>query len=186
MSKNAQLLIGFPEERHELGRQFVPTRALLKHRLCNSLFRKIFYVNRFFPELVGEPVRVGITRVASGMAVPGGNEIWLNPIRSSYHTIAHELVHLLQGRFGVPRGEKSCDLFALAKHWTLNDTPPYYLKVPAEFLDCDGRILPEFAKLIHTVAKRALDLRQSGTRNYIAFFENTVKEFATGDLVRNF
>lgn len=155
---------------------FLVTRPLLKHPLCKSVLKKLAYVRRFFPDLGTTTIRVGLTRVASGMAVPGGDEIWLNPHRISYHTIAHEFTHLVQGRRGVPTGERSCDLYSLARHWTLNDTPPYYVRIPGTFVDESGRIGPRYARLIYDVAKRALELRRGGKRNYVAFFE---KQLAT-------
>ncbi|MDH3215323.1 MAG: hypothetical protein OEN01_03410 [Candidatus Krumholzibacteria bacterium] len=153
---------------------FVATRPLKKHPLRNSVLRRLSFVRRFFPELGGRSIRVGLTRVASGMAIPGGDEMWLNPNQVSYHAIAHEFVHLLQGRHGIPSGERSCDLFSLARHWTLNDTPPYYLRIPEGFVDKSGRIKSPHARTIYEVARRAVDLKQRGTRQYIAFFEKTL------------
>ncbi|UCG51177.1 MAG: hypothetical protein JSW58_13400 [Candidatus Latescibacterota bacterium] len=155
--------------------QFVITRPLLKHRLRNSLLRKLYYVRRFFPELDGKTIRVGLTRVASGMAVPGGNELWLNPAQTSHHSLAHELVHLLQGTNDIPTGERSCDIFALARHWTLNDSPPYYVRLPAEFQTTGGKIRPEYAKLIYSIARRAVEMRKRGSRRYISYFEKTLE-----------
>jgi hypothetical protein len=144
--------------------------------LRNSVIKKLTYVRRYFPELEGRTIRVGLTRVAIGMAVPGGDELWLNPGQLSFHTITHELIHLLQERGRVPSGERSCDLYSLARHWTLNDTSPYYVRIPADCIDPDGKISPDKARLIHSVATRALDLRERGTRNYIAYFEKTMEE----------
>jgi Zn-dependent peptidase ImmA (M78 family) len=109
------------------------------------------------------------------MAVPGGNELWINPAQTSYHTLAHEFVHLLQGSYNIPTGEKSCDVYAMARHWTLNDAQPYYVRVPTVFLSADGMIRPECARLIFTVARQSIEKRNSGLRNYIAYFEKTLK-----------
>ena len=155
---------------------FEPTRVLRRHRGCNNLLKRLAYVRRYFPELDGYRIRVGLTRVASGMAVPGGYELWFNPREVSYHTIAHEFVHLLQRQHGVPSGERSCDIYSLARHWTLNDAAPYYVRIPRRMYDDDGNIEPEDAKLIYDVAAQALDLRRSGLRNYIAFFERTLSD----------
>ncbi len=154
--------------------QFVVTRPLLKHRMRDGLLRKLHYVRRFFPELEGKTIRVGLTRVASGMAVPGGNELWVNPAQTSYHTLAHEFVHLLQGNGDIPAGERSCDIYAMARHWTLNDTPPYYVRMPPGFLTDGGKIRPEFARLICRIARQAVDMRKGGVRNYISYFEKTI------------
>jgi hypothetical protein len=134
-------------------------------------------VRRFFPELRDVTIKVGITRAASGMAVPGGYEIWLNPNHPSYHTIAHEMVHLLQMRDpDIPQGERSCDVFSLARDWTLNDVNPSYVKVPASLLTPDASLRPEGARLVHRVAADAVARRANGLRNYIAYFESRLRE----------
>jgi hypothetical protein len=104
--------------------------------------------------------------------------VWFNPGQVSFHTIAHEFVHLLQGRDDVPGGERSCDLFSLARDWTLNDTAPSYVRVPVEFPDMWGHIQPPQAQLICDTARRAIDLKRAGMRNYIAYFEKTLKSVA--------
>jgi hypothetical protein len=155
---------------------FVFTRPLLRHRHLNGLIRKLRYVRRFFPELDGKTLKVGITRAASGMAVPGGNELWINPAQTSYHSLAHEFVHLLQGTHGVPKGERSCDVFALARHWTLIDSPPFYVRLPSEFHTSGGKVRPECAMLVYSIARRAVEKRRTGFRNYIAYFEKALEQ----------
>jgi hypothetical protein len=156
------------------------TRALRSHRACNRVLERVRYVRRFFPELDGVALRVGLTRAASGMAVMGGNEIWLNPNRPSYHTIAHELVHLLQDRgHDIPQGERSCDLFSLARDWTLNDVTPSYVRIPATLQLPDGGLKPDGARLVHTLATEAIARRRDGLRTYIAWFEKRLRELST-------
>ncbi len=155
------------------------TRALRSHRSCNRTLEKVRYVLRYFPEFGERGIKVGLTRAASGMAVPGGFEIWLNPFRVAHHTIAHELVHLLQRTGGcVPQGERSCDLFSLARHWTLNDVAPSYLKMPARLVETDGTLLPETARVVYEAAAEAVELRQKGLRRYIAWFEERLRAAA--------
>jgi hypothetical protein len=153
---------------------FRATRPLLKHRQCKAVLVKLDYVRRFFPELRDRTLCVGLTRVACGMAVPGGSEIWFNPSRISYHTIAHELIHLLQGTGDIPRGERSCDLYALARHWTLNDRPPFYLRVPESLTVANGTLASVYGRWFYDVAREAIELRRKGLRTYIAYFEQTV------------
>lgn len=172
-----QLALPFRED-PLVGSGFTLTRPLRKHHGCAQLLRKLHYVRQFFPELDSRLIRVGLTGVASGMAIAGGHELWFNPARVSYHVIAHEFTHLLQGANGMPHGEKSCDVYALARHWTLNDTAPYYVRVPASLQDTCGKYTPTTAKLICDTAKRAVELRASGTRHYIALFERTLQESA--------
>lgn len=150
----------------------IASTVLRKHRLKNDVLRGVEYVRRYFPELDGETVTVGITKAASGMAIPGGKRIWLNPSRLSYHTISHELMHLLQCRdLGIPAGEKACDVFSLARHWTLNDERPSYVRFPRRIVNEKGRISEDSAKLIFAVARDAVIQRSRGLRNYISFFE---------------
>jgi len=176
MSNDPQLALPFDPATAAEGGRIIATRPLLQHRGFNTVMKKLHYVRRYFPELSSQTIKVGLTRTASGMAIAGGNEVWLNPNRISYHTIAHEFVHLLQGRHSVPGGERSCDVFALARHWTLNDTAPYYVKVPPGLLDLWGKLPPDSAKLVYDVASRAIEMRKSGTRNYIAYFEKALRE----------
>jgi hypothetical protein len=153
----------------------VASRVLQKHRLRNDVLRRVQYVRRYFPELEGETITVGLTRAASGMAIPGGTRIWLNPSRLSYHTIAHELIHLLQCRdLGIPSGEKACDVYSLARHWTLNDERPSYIKTPRRIGDDNGRLGDVQARMIFEVAREAVTQRGRGMRRYLSFFEAEV------------
>lgn len=150
--------------------------VLRKHRLRNDVLRRVDYVRRFFPELDGETITVGLTRAASGMAVPGSSRIWLNPSRLSNHTIAHELIHLLQLRnLGIPSGEKACDVFSLARHWTLNDERPSYVRTPKSLYD-GLTFTPEHrGRVLFDVACDALARREQGRRTYIAYFEQEIQ-----------
>lgn len=157
----------------------VVTRALGSHRSCNRTLEKVRYVLHYFPEFGERQIKVGLTRAASGMAVPGGFEIWLNPFRVAYHTIAHELVHLLQRTGGgIPHGERSCDLFSLARHWTLNDVAPSYVRIPAVLIETDGKMCEATARAVHRAAVEALELRRNGMRRYITWFEGKLRAFA--------
>lgn len=168
-----QLELSFLSAPNAAAPRVVASSVLRRHRLRNDVLRNVAYVRRYFPELEGETITVGLTRAASGMAVPGGTEIWLNPTRLSYHTISHELVHLLQCRnLGIPSGEKACDVFSLARHWTLNDERPSYIKLPAELFDERGRMSEVNGKLVFAVAREAIVQRSNGLRRYISFFEH--------------
>jgi hypothetical protein len=170
-----QLSFGFADPKARPTGLFIATRALRTHRSCNLVIERARYVRRFFPEFGELPIRVGLTRAASGMAVPGGNEVWFNPNLLSYHTITHEFVHLLQGKHGIPTGERSCDLFSLARHWTLNDTAPYYVRIPTAAVDGRGRVRPVWGRLLYDTALEAIELRLAGRRNYISHFEKKLR-----------
>jgi hypothetical protein len=169
--QSEQLEFSFLNDRKSDAASFTLTRPLAKHRSCRSLLDKLRYVRRFFPELNGKSIKVGITHAASGLAVPGGIEVWFNPFQLSYHTISHEFVHILQGSDRIPTGERSCDVFALARHWTLNDSPPTYVRIPKPFHDTAGHISEAHARILFAVASSAITQRRHGLRNYIAFFE---------------
>jgi len=166
-----QLEFSFLGEDRTGYRTLVLTRPLLRHRLRDGVVKKVRYVKTFFPELRGKTITIGLTRAAKGLAVAGGAEIWFNPSRLSFHTISHELTHLLQGRTGLPTGEKSCDVFSLARHWTLNDSVPNYVSIPKTLIDENERYSEASATLIFAVASEAVQKRSLGLRNYIAWFE---------------
>ncbi len=138
--------------------------------------RKVRYVRRFFPELDDLALKVGLTRRAAGLAEIEGDRLWLNPNRLSLHTIAHELVHLLQGRGLVPHGERSCDLYALARDASLVDALPYYLAVPRTLGDKQGWLRTGVAVPIHNLAREAIVRRTDGFRRYIRWFEDEAKK----------
>jgi hypothetical protein len=159
----------------------VPSGPLMRHRLGLVALRKVRYVRRFFPELDDLSLRIGLTRAAAGLADLEHQTLWLNPNRLSLHTIAHELVHLLQARGLVPGGERSCDLFALARDVTLVDAMPYYLRLPRELGDGGGWLRPGFARPLHGMACEAVTLRASGHRRYILWFEDEVRGQLAGE-----
>lgn len=179
VSNQLELALSPPRLRSETPAGISVTRALRAHRSCNRTIERVRYVLRYFPELDGAALRVGLTRAASGMAVPGGSEIWLNPFRISYHTIAHELVHLLQrSGAGLPTGERSCDVYSLGRHWTLNDVAPAYVRLPAVLVEPDGTLSPHAGRVVYEAAAEALRRRREGLRRYIAFFEQSVRTAA--------
>ena len=144
---------------------------LLRHPQGQLALRKVRYVRRFFPELDDLVLKVGLTRRAAGFADLEGLTLWLNPRKLSLQTIAHELVHLLQGRGLVPGGERSCDVFALARDVSLVDAMPYYLEIPANLADREGWLRPGAARRLHDLAREAVARRSAGHRQYIRWFE---------------
>lgn len=178
MKAPAQLELSLFSRARDASGSFTVTRVLKRHRAHQAILRKLAYVRRFFPELDGIVIRVGLTRAASGMAVPGGREIWFNPAHISFHTIAHEFVHLLQGEMGVPRSERSCDLHSLARHWTLNDTRPCYVRIPNAFLDDTNRLTAAAARIVYDQAVEGLRRHAGGERRYIKGFEERLAAIA--------
>ncbi len=160
-----------PDERLE-PEPFVLTSALRRHRRRRDVEAKIRYCLNFFPELRERRFGVGVTRQAQGLASLDDFAIWLNPHRLTLHTIAHELTHLLQADGRVPGGERSCDLFALARHPSLNDSRPNYLDIPDDLFDERGYYTRTgWPTVLYESARRAIDERASGRRTYIRWFE---------------
>jgi hypothetical protein len=150
----------------------VPTRALLANPGCARVLDLVRQVRAFFPELDGFPIRVGLTRRAAGYASLGEDPvIWINPRRLRRHTIAHEFVHLLQARGLVPAGEKSADLFALARHPALADDLPCYLRVPWKLRTAPAAEQARVAGLLYRLAREAASRRDAGQRTYLRWFE---------------
>jgi hypothetical protein len=152
-----------------------PTSVLLRQTSCRRVLDQIRQVRMFFPELDGTTIKVGLTRSAAGLASRDEPWIWLNPRRLTRHTIAHEFVHLLQGRGLVPNGEKSADLYALARDLFLVDDLPYYLALPRSLKNSRTASPAEVDRLLHQVARESLARREAGHRTYLRWFEGEVE-----------
>ena len=153
------------------------SRLVLRSPHLGRIRGRLDFVRGFFPELDGVTVRVGLVRrrgiLGWGSLDPEQPGIWVRPRRLEHFTIAHELTHLLQARDLVPRGERACDLWALARSPLLLDHPPCYLRVPRE-LRRMRRLEPEQAQMLHHAARRAIEARQQGDRRYLLGFEREV------------
>lgn len=143
------------------------------------IHERLEFVRGFFPELDGVTVRVGLVRkpgvLGWGSLDPEQPGVWVRPRRLEAFTIAHELTHLLQARGLVPRGERACDLWALARSALLVDAPPGYLRLPAA-LRRAKKLAPGDAALLHRAARRAIEARQEGRRDYLRSFEREVEQ----------
>lgn len=141
--------------------------------------RELDLVRDHFPELDGVTVRVGLTKRRSVLGLASLGEtpmIWIRPRRIHRCAIAHELTHLLQARKLLPGGEKTCDLFTLARSPALIDIAPFYLKVPARFHEGgrDRRVPPAAALALHAIAREATTGRSA--RAAIIRFEKRAHE----------
>ena len=146
------------------------------HRL--RILERLEFVRRFFSELADCTVRVGLARkrgvLGWGSLDPERPGVWVRPRRLYLFTIAHEFTHLLQARDLVPRGERQCDLFALARTPLLIDHPPSYLRLPRSFRCASPT--PEQAQQLCDAARRALAAREAGDRRYLLRFERELAE----------
>ncbi len=157
------------------------TRVLREHPSRPRILRMVRFALRFFPELEGRSLKIGIARGAHGYASLEEPAIWLNPRGLSYQTIAHELVHLLQARGLVPMGERSCDVYSLARDSLLVDAAPVYLTIPDAFVTPKGGLVDGAPRILHRTAREALGLRERGERRYIRWFEQRLEAVALGD-----
>ena len=153
------------------------SRPALRSPYRERIRERLEFVRRFFPELDGVTVRVGLVRkpgvLGWGSLDPDHPGVWVRPRRLDAFTIAHEFTHLLQARGLVPRGERACDLWALARSPLLVDTAPGYLRVPIR-LRRRARLQAREAALLHRAAGNALRARAAGERNYLRRFERDV------------
>lgn len=142
------------------------------------IVERIEFVRRFFPELDGLTIRVGLARkpgvLGWGSLDPDRPGIWVRPRRLHLFTVAHELTHLLQARGLVPRGERACDLWALARSPLIVDHAPGYLKLPRALRRPEPSL--EHAYLMCDAARRAVAAREAGDRRYLANFERDLAE----------
>jgi hypothetical protein len=150
------------------------SRLVTASRHAVRIRERLEFVRAFFPELDGITVRVGIALkpgvLGWGSLDPDQPGVWVRPRRLDHFTIAHEFTHLLQARGLVPRGERACDLWALARSPLVVDHPPSYLKLPG-WVRRVRRLDTAQATLLCTLAREAVAARDSGDRRYLQRFE---------------
>jgi hypothetical protein len=153
------------------------SRLVLRSPHRPRILERLEFVRRFFPEMNGATIRVGLAQkrgvLGWGSLDPERPGLWVRPRITRYFTIAHEFTHLLQARGLVPRGERACDLWALARSPLLIDEPPGYLRLPRA-LRHRRALEPWQATLLHEAARRALAARERGDRRYLSRFEREV------------
>jgi len=154
------------------------SRLVLRSPHQKRIRERIEFVRYFFPELEGVTVRVGLAQkpgvLGWGSLDPERPGIWIRPRRLEYFTIAHEMTHLLQARKIVPRGERACDLWALARTPLVVDTSPGYLRLPRALRK--RKLSAEEAALLCDGARRAIAAREAGDRRYLSRFEEAMHE----------
>ena len=152
------------------------SRPLLQSPHRARIMERLELVRRFFPELDVCTIRVGLARkrgvLGWGSLDPENPGIWVRPRRLDSFTVAHEFVHLLQARGLAPRGERSCDLWALARSPLLVDQPPGYLKLPRHLRYTPPT--PNQARVLCELAREAIAARAAGRGRYLARFEAEV------------
>lgn len=138
---------------------------------------RILEVRTHFPELDGTILTFQAAKqnpYFEGLAEWSTATVKLTPNGwTCRYIIAHELTHMVQQYVKtIPHGERSCDLYTIARSPALMDRPPYYLSIPREMYaawDADT------ARYCHDAARMAIKKRSEGTRQYIKWFEETLK-----------
>lgn len=156
--------------------RWVCSRLVLRSPHRERILDRLEFVRRFFPEMDGITVRVGLAQkrgiLGWGSLDPDQPGIWVRPRKTDSFTVAHEFTHLLQARRLVPGGERACDLWALARSPLLIDKAPGYLRLPRGLRL--ARMTPWMSSMLHAAALRALAARASGDRRYLMRFEQEV------------
>jgi len=158
--------------------RWTPSRLVQASPHRERILEYLEFARRFFPELEGVNIRVGLAQkrgvLGWGSLDPERPGVWVRPRQLQLFTIAHEYTHLLQARGLVPRGERQCDLWALARSPLLIDSPPNYLKLPRSLRR--GRPTNDQAHALCAAAREAIAARAEGDRRYLARFEAALAE----------
>lgn len=158
------------------GNRWSFTWKFAKKKGQSNFLRRLNKARNYFPELEGEKIKVGITVNVDGKADPKGKAIYFKSRNVSFYVMGHELSHLLQEMGEIPKGERSCDIFTLARSVEFCDEAPSYVKVPKRLLDEEGFVRKEYQGLVHETAKTALTMKSYGIKRYILWFEKTLVE----------
>ena len=147
----------------------------MQPHITPELLGKLRHVGRFFPELEGKQIRVGLSKKRHLLGVACAEDSKINLYVGGKHpsrqTIGHELMHLVQGISNIPDGERSCDLYVCARSPFLLDEPPFYLELPRQLLE---RWTRKARLLVHRSAKESLLERTNGRKQYIRWFEKNL------------
>jgi hypothetical protein len=162
--------------------RWTPSRLVVRSPHRERILEYLEFARRFFPELEGVNIRVGLAQkrgvLGWGSLDPERPGVWVRPRQLQLFTIAHEYTHLLQARGLVPRGERQCDLWALARSPLLIDSPPNYLKLPRAFRR--GRPSNDQAHTLCAAARAAITAREAGDRRYLKRFEEALAAGSDG------
>ena len=135
---------------------------------------QIMQVYDLFPELQQNRIACGLL-MGRGW-VEGTATGWTSPpvfrLRPgvSNYTIAHELMHLIQGNgSGIPHGEVACDIWTMQRlPAELLDQRPYYLMKNSR---CDWEMNRDAIK---ELCARAIQIRKT-RRTYIVWLRDQIK-----------
>ena len=131
-----------------------------------------------FPELKADHIHVGILSYFGCVAIARTNEkdrikiSYNTSNKATYLTFGHELTHFVQRLGTIPHGEKSCDIWTLARDPLFLDRPPFYLRIPQTIRDAWAI----YADTVRTLCIEAIEQRANGRRQYIVLLEKQIKE----------
>ena len=167
--------------------------AQMKQRMTRRTLEMVQRSLGYFPELKDTVITIGYTRKHLGSATVVYRKhdvhrliIRLRVRKVTYHTIGHELTHLVQGlaygdRCGrrsadpghIPTGETQCDIWTLARHALFLDDPPTYIKMPRVMREH----WPDYAERVRELCIAAIDKRHT-QRQYIRWLEEEIRQLA--------
>jgi len=129
-----------------------------------------------FPELNPKEIKFSYTKnFACAMtlkATEGRFNIGYNPkYPLFYHVLGHELMHFAQEFGDVPHGEKSCDVYTLARSELFTDRPPGYLPIPSAIIDN----WPYYAIDIRNLCIQAIEVRKTN-KQYIKWVTKEIQK----------
>jgi hypothetical protein len=161
---------------HSVNNRWTFTRRFAQKKGQSRFLVRLDEARSYFPELEGTTVKLGITVNADGKADLQGKGVYFRSRNVSFYVMGHELTHLLQDTGDVPKGERSCDVFTRARGALFCDEAPNYVSIPKEMVDKKGTIKEDYKVLVHGTARVAVNLKNSGERRYIQWFEKTLEE----------
>ena len=164
----------------------------MKQRVTRRTLEMVQRSLGFFPELKDAAITIGYTRkhLGSATVIYRRHELHRMIIRLrvrkvTYHTIGHELTHLVQGlAYGhrgarsadperIPTGETQCDIWTLARDPLFLDDPPTYIKIPRMMRDR----WPDYAASVRELCIAAIAKRHT-ERQYIRWLEQAIRQLA--------
>ncbi len=163
----------------------------MKQRLTRRTLEMVQRSLGYFPELKDAAITIGYTRKHLGSATVIYRRGELHKLivrlrvrKVTYHTIGHELTHLVQGlsygeRYGnrsanpdrIPSGETQCDIWTLARDPLFLDDPPTYIKMPRTMRER----WPDYAEAVHELCITAITKRHT-QRQYIRWLEQEIAQ----------
>jgi hypothetical protein len=164
----------------------------MKQRMTRRTLEMVQRALGHFPELKDAAITIGYTRkhLGSATVIYRKQELYRLIIRLrvrkvTYHTIGHELTHLVQGlAYGhrgahsadpsrIPVGETQCDIWTLARDPLFLDDPPTYIRMPRLMREH----WPDYADSVRELCIAAIGKRHT-QRQYIRWLEQEIRQLA--------